>query len=563
MRSITIYPADVGGNKLIASFAFDRQLVALVKACPGAEWDHKAQVWKLPGGPETLVYLRDHKSPDVALSIDAATRERFRAQMAALQSARLVREAGDSAIDFAFRTKPYAHQRAGLDFLVRLGGGALLWEMGLGKTKTAIDYVEYLAATYSHPIRVLVIAPNTVVRNWQNEIELHAGHHDYLTLTGMPIPVRVKKLGLARYSLVNCEALSHKSFAIAAADQAWDVVIVDESTRFKTPSAERTKALHRIGAKAAHRIILTGTPITGNASDAWSQFEFVTPGVFGSYWRFRDQFLELDWFKSEKGIKEGMTQELADRIGRRSYRVLKSQVLDLPPKVYSDRVVELAGSQLAAYRQMRDQLRVEIENLPRLETANVLTMLLRLTQITAGMVGQGDAHAYTWLPDNAKVQELDHLLNEELRGEQVVIFGLYQRELQELANRFTQSAGQLLPIIYGPTPEHHRHELIEQFQAGTRRLLFAQIRTGGIGINLTAARTAIYYSRSWSNEEYLQSQDRLHRIGQTGTVSILHLVARDTVDEQIAKALAAKQSLADTLTGDGARRLIRDVLGGR
>jgi SNF2 family DNA or RNA helicase len=211
---------------------------------------------------------------------------------------------------------------------------------------------------------------------------------------------------------------------------------------------------------------------------------------------------------------------------------------------------------------MKEDLRVQIEGMEGASAFNILTVLLRLTQITAGLVGENDK--YTWLDkDNAKLAELDNLLNDELAGEQVVVFGTYQRELEKLAERFGTVGlheGDYLPIVYGPTPERVRHTIIEDFQAGRRRLLFAQQRTGGIGITLTAAKTAIYYTRSWSLEEYLQSQDRLHRIGQTGTVSILHLIAKGSIDEEIAKALRGKQTLADQLTGDDARRIARDLL---
>jgi SNF2 family DNA or RNA helicase len=149
---------------------------------------------------------------------------------------------------------------------------------------------------------------------------------------------------------------------------------------------------------------------------------------------------------------------------------------------------------------------------------------------------------------------------DELGDEPVVVFGIYHEELEALAGRYSvnQPAD---AIIYGPTPEKRRQQLIDDFQAGNIRRLFVQSRTGGIGINLTAARTAIYHTRSWSLEEYLQSQDRLHRIGQTGTVTIVHLVAEDTVDVAIAKALRTKRNLADDLTGDLARSLAREALG--
>lgn len=568
MTTLRLYDHDAAGTRLVAAGPYLAN--EFIKTIPGREWNAKAKLWLIPGTPETLIYIRDHKPPTMALEIADTTKTRFRTQVSALHAAREVREAGNATIDHRWVTQPYAHQRAGLAFLAHLGSGALLWEMGLGKTKTAIDYAEWLAANKRNEmlgdIRVLVIAPNTVARNWAAEIWQHAGHADHVLLTGMTMSRRLHLLGTARYSIVNTEALSTDAFRDAAASRAWDLVIVDESTRFKTHNSKRTKALHKIGKRAVHRVILTGTPITGSAGDAWGQFEFVQPGVFGTWYRFVDDFLELDWFKRPTGAaKPGRDDELTQRIGRRSYRVLKREVLDLPPKVYQQRTVELAGDQLAAYRQMRDELRVEIANMERVTVSNVLTVLLRLTQITSGLVGKGDA--YTWIPDNAKVTELDVLLNDELRGEQVVIFGQYQRELEALAQRYmgpeSQPAGRFPGgIIYGPTPEKVRHELIEQFQAGTRRLLFCQQRTGGIGITLTAAQTAVFYSRSWSLEEWLQAQDRLHRIGQTGTVSIVSLVAAKTVDEQISAALRDKQSMADVLTGDRLRKLVEAVLGG-
>ena len=539
-----------------AIFPPDPELISLIKAVPGRKWNPTQRVWDIPSTPETIEGLkRAALHYDVQILADEQVRDNHARQLAALSHANSARERGDSEMKFDYVTQPYGHQRAGLEFLAHLGGGALLWEMGTGKTKTAIDYCEWLALQSDGPadaISVLVICPNTVKRSWASEIEKHADHSSYVV---------DKPIGSARYTIVNCEKLSLKSTLAPIAEREWDVVICDESSRFKNPTANRTKALHKL--KAHHRLILTGTPITGKPEDAWAQFQFVAPGLLGSWWSFRDRYLALDYFKHPVGIKPGMAGELKSLIGSRSYRVLKQDVLDLPPKVYADRIVEMTGVQKTAYAQMKNDLRVQIEGMEGASAFNILTVLLRLTQITAGLVGENDR--YTWLDkDNAKLAELDNLLNDELAGEQVVIFGNYQRELEALARRYTHtkdSRGDYdWPILYGPTPEKRRGEIIADFQAGSRRLLFAQQRTGGIGITLTAAKTAIYYTRSWSLEEYLQSQDRLHRIGQTGTVSILHLIAKGSIDEEIAKALRGKQTLADQLTGDDARRIARDLL---
>jgi SNF2 family DNA or RNA helicase len=572
------YSAD--RQTIVAAYPYSPQVNAAVKDIPGRIYNPERKQWSFPVDPGNVLAFREALvrlgwgltiSDDLKDELNRIYRDR--------RDAASIRTAGDSDLAFDYHTTPYAHQRAGLAFLAKLGGGALFWEMGLGKTKTAIDYAELLerqlmqsisAADYSKsqafsPLRVLVICPNTVKRTWATEIEKHAGHSDYV-IPSRSMEHRITELGTARYTIVNCEALSLAPLNKAIVAYPWDLVIVDESTRFKSPKANRTKMLHKM--HPAHRIVLTGTPITGKPEDAWSQLEFVSPGLFGkSFWAFTDRYLKKDWFGAIVGLKEDNAPELKSRIDAVSYRILKDQVLDLPPKVYSDRRVTMDGDQRRAYNQMRDELRIEIDALTEVRAANILTMLLRLTQVTAGLVGTS-LQGYTWLGEkSAKVRELDELLNDELRGEQVVIFGQYQRELEELARRYaggpeTGAFGAWQPpIIYGPTPEPVRADLVNQFQAGQRRLLFVQSRTGGIGITLTAAQTAIYHTRSWSLEEYLQSQDRLHRIGQTGTVSIIHLRAEDSIDDDIADALTDKQQLADHLTGDTARKLAARILG--
>lgn len=561
-------------NVVIVRFPYAPAVTAVVRDVPGREFKPAYKLWVIPGTPENVMLLKQRLAQiGWQLSIEPDLRRDLNEQYRKVADAAAVRLAGDSDIEFDYLTEPYAHQRAGLAFLARLGSGALFWEMGLGKTKTAIDYAEYLARggeleEYHQAaigLRVLVICPNTVKRNWGDEIHKHAGHDDFIIPAGT-IPKRITQLGLARYTIINVETMSIAKMADAVIAAKWNLVIADESTRFKTPAAKRTKAFHKLGKIVPRRVILTGTPITGAPQDAWSQLEFVQPGIFGSsFWAFTDRYLKKDFFGNVIGLKPESADDLKARIDSRGYRILKDQVLDLPPKVYVDRRVEMSGEQRRAYNQMRDELRIEIEGMEEVRAANILTVLLRLTQVTAGLIGQGTE--YRFLEDGAKVMELDHLLNEELQHQPVVVFGLYQRELEALAARYAGPLDRVAsnthlvpPIIYGPTPEKVRHQLIEQFQAGQRRLLFVQSRTGGIGITLTKAQNAIYYTRGWSLEEYLQSQDRLHRIGQTGTVNIIHLVAEDSIDDDIARALAEKQTLSDHLTGDTARKLALSIL---
>lgn len=551
IRTVAFLPCPWDRARVVIRFSYDEELVALVKMVPGREWDRTRRVWTIPRIPEHVRWLQARLPRNIALSVDPTLAVELLGQEKAVSDAAAYRKAGDAEIEWPLLSVPYAHQKAGLAFLARLGSGALLWEMGLGKTAAAIAFCEW-GTTMG---RVLVICPNTVKRNWKAEVIKHTGA-DHANVLDGPVKKRIEQLATWPYTIINCEAMSIPAMASAVQAIEWDVVIVDESTRFKSPTAKRTKALHKVRAK--HRIILTGTPITNSAEDAWAQMHFVTPGLLGSWWSFVDRYLVRNpWTKAIEGVKPAMQTDLANKIGTRSYRILKSEVLDLPPKVYEDREVELSPVQKRAYTAMKEDLRTLFEG-QEIAAYNVLTQLLRLTQITAGMIGEGDRYAWLGVTENAKLAALDELLNDDLRGQQVVVFGLYQRELQELSKRY---AGDTSGILYGPTPEKQRAVAIEDFQQGRRQYLFAQSRTGGIGINLTAAQYAVYYTRGWSLEEYLQSQDRLHRIGQHGTVTIVHLNAKGTVDDQIAKALASKQNLADALTGDAARRLVAEVIG--
>ena len=548
------------GHQLAATFAFDPAMISIIRDVPGRKWDPKRKIWTIPDNPEAVHALKNRlERAGHTIRITPDVRDYLNAEWNAARQAQAIRDAGDHHdIEWPLATQPYAHQRAGLGFLNALGGGALLWEMGLGKTLAAIAYAENLARSLAAFQRVLVICPNTVRRSvWAQQIEEHAGHRDYVVPDG-PYTRRLPLVASRRYTILNTEALSHPAMQKRLMEFEWDLVIVDESTRFKGPRAARTKALLKIRAK--RRIAMTGTPLTNTPEDLWSQLEFVAPGIFGSWFGFRDRYLMIDHWGSVEGVNPHTASELRQKLDSRSYRILKEQVLDLPPKVYSDRIVTLTDEQRKQYNLMRDELRAAYSE-GEIEAYNVLTQLLRLTQITSGFVGERGR--YDWIEGNAKERELAALLD-EIGDEPAVVFGLYQKELEELYRRFHDipfDADDTPAIIYGPTRESDRERLIREFQAGQRKRLFIQSRTGGLGITLTAARTAIYYTRGWSLEDYLQSQDRLHRIGQTGTVTIVHLIAEKTVDEEIAKTLRSKQATADDLTGDDARRLVRTVLG--
>ena len=561
------------------AFPYDPDLINAVKRLPGRTWNKRRKRWMVPASPAALDAIRAMaKQANLPLSInpaDVATIEQERkanAQAAYIATTDKIPDA--ATLDFPHKTTPYQHQEAGLAFLATTKHGGLFWEMGLGKTKTAIDYAVWLDMQPGpHRVggsKVLIVTPNTVVDNWGAEIEKHAGSgYEYdLLRAPMTLVQRATKVGTKMFSVVNTEVMSQGPLASRILEIDWDLVIIDESQRFKNPRAHRTKRMLKVQAK--RRVILTGTPLTNSPQDLWAQLTFLRPGILGSWWSFQQEYLFKDRFGNVLGLRSGAEDKLTGKMASVGYRRTKSEVLDLPEKVYEDRHIEMSTEQARHYASMRDELQMTIndpgaglhDSGPGTIVAHsILTQLLRLTQITAGLYGEGDD--YMWDEKSPKLLELDEILNNDLGGKQVVVFGMYRRELEELGARYEghpDGSAFHNGIIYGGVKPADRQLMINQFQDGQRRLLFVQAHSGGIGINLTAAQTAIYYTRGWSLEDYLQSQDRLHRIGQQGTVNIIHLVAKGTIDENIAKALADKSDLSRRITGDAARELAADVL---
>jgi SNF2 family DNA or RNA helicase len=462
-----------------------------------------------------------------------------------------VKRAGTADIDgFEFITDPWPHQRAAVAIAASVPGYGLWWEMGTGKTKAAIDTARYLDAK-----RVLVICPNEITYNWRREIRQHAGEEATI-LEGPLAERRALLLGrpqrLCRFVILNVEAVA--PLVDALCNGSWDVVIVDEATRFKNPKAKRTQALKALAPHAKHRMILTGTPVTHSLLDLYAPLDFLYPGILGHFQYFKFRYFDPMWnryhARFELVPRPDTIDELLGIIDHVTYRVTKKQVLpDLPEKLPPQYMeVTLAGEQALAYQRMDHTFRAWVRTIKNedlmAEAKIVLTKMMRLSEITSGFLRSEDGLTH-WFPNHAKVQVVDELVADLAPGK-VVIFCQWRPECEFYAERY-ESEGAAL--IYGDMQPRDRDAIVNAFQTeSSPRILVCQEGSGGIGINLTAAATCIYTSRSYSLEQYLQSQDRLHRAGQKQEVNIIIVQARDTIDEDIDSVLTGKKSIADLVT---------------
>ena len=331
---------------------------------------------------------------------------------------------------------------------------------------------------------------------------------------------------------------------------------IDESTTIKNPTAKRTKNILTIGDLAKYRRILTGSPVTKSPLDLYSQCDFLDPNHLGhqSYYSFRSRYAHMvdRNFGGRRVQIVGSYRrlgELSDLLDAFSYRVLKEDCLDLPEKVFTKRFVELSKEQDKAYRQMKEMALAMLDDGKLMSTVNVMTQLMRLHQITCGHF-KADDGTITHLKNN-RIDTLMELLDET--DGKVIIWANYVEDIKSIVQSLKKAYGDASTVEYhGSVDPRVRQENIALFHEknGPTRYFVGNAQTGGYGITLTAANTVVYYSNSYDLEKRLQSEDRAHRIGQTGSVTYVDLIAEKTIDERIVKSLRDKIDIANEIMGE-------------
>jgi len=470
-------------------------------------------------------------------------------------------------MNYKFKTKPYAHQLTALEKSWNKENFAYFMEMGTGKTKVLIDNVAMLYDKGKID-SALIIAPKGVVKTWyEQELPTHLPDHiENVSVLWQPNITKTQQEKLdslfeidsALHILVmNVEALSTEKgvkFATKFINSHKTLMAIDESTTIKTPTARRTKNIIKIGLNAKYKRIMTGSPITKNPLDLYTQCEFLDPWLldFSSYYAFRNRYAEMKTMhihgRSIQVVDKFQNLgELSDTVKQFSYRVLKEDCLDLPPKVFIKRHVTLTADQQRIYKQMKDQA-LAVLNGKVTTTMTVLTQLMRLHQITCGYVAADDGT--TQHVESNRLNELMSIL-EDTEGK-VIIWANYQLSVSDIMKALTKKYGANSFVhYYGLTPQEDRQDNIRKFQNDPKcRFIIGTPQTGGYGITLTQANTVIYYSNGYDLEKRLQSEDRAHRIGQKKTVTYIDLITEDTIDEKIVEALRKKIDIASQVMGE-------------
>ena len=479
-------------------------------------------------------------------------------------------------MDYKFKTKPFEHQLDALKESWNKENFAYFMEMGTGKSKVLLDNAAMLYDK-GDINSILIIAPKGVYKNWyDSEIPTHLPDHierNIVLWKTSDASVKQQKVlntlfkpgSDFRILIMNVEAFSSGKGAQFAykflSAHPKSMVAIDEATTIKTPTTNRTKNIIKLRDMCKYRRILTGSPVTKSPLDLYSQCEFLDPWLLGhqSYYTFKARYAVTRKIPTPYGRQTEIVigyrnlGELSEKIQPFSKRILKEDCLDLPEKTYVKHYVELTDEQKKVYNQMKQEAIAFLDGKMQ-SSATVMTQLMRLHQITCGHFTADDG-----IIKDLPCSRLTELMNilENIEGKSI-IWSHYTHDVKRIIEKIKQVYGENSVVDYfGETDTETRSKNIKKFQTDDNcRFFVGTTHTGGYGITLTAGSNMIYFSNGYDLEKRQQSEARIDRIGQTKKMTYIDIMAQDTVDERIVKALRSKVNVANKIMNEDFREWI-------
>jgi SWI/SNF-related matrix-associated actin-dependent regulator 1 of chromatin subfamily A len=456
----------------------------------------------------------------------------------------------------------FPHQRVAVQWLQETPYAFLGDDMGLGKTLSVLSYFTALRATSQFQL-LLVVCPNSLSRNWAREGQMWFPELKVSVLSGDKASkawaLRLLATGgiesdvlVVNYEAVRLEYVTPELEKIVTARTT--LLCLDESQRIKNPTAKTFKALNQIAPCCNRRVLLSGTPTPKDVSDLWAQMRILDGGerLGRSFYKWLSQVAELGTEYSQYAVKSFHEAEVAESVHRAHEIMLrrrKERVVNLPAKTFSIREVELTGSQAERYEEIREGLILRMRSLSGeqfvREITNILEEYLRAVQVSSNprLIDP------EWKGEPAKFLELDEIVREVVheQGQKIVVWTNYLGNVRELCERYKEFGA---APFSGEVSAAEREATVRRFQEGNDlSILVAVPAAGGVGITLTAAQTAVYLDKTWNAEHWMQSVDRIHRIGQRGTVNVISLLGCK-VDEIIHWNLRRKEQGQARVLGD-------------
>jgi SNF2 family DNA or RNA helicase len=474
---------------------------------------------------------------------------------------------------FDYVGTPWAHQLEALERSKDLRDFALLFDVGTGKSYTAILIARQKMVQHKKALRTFVVCPPIVVKNWQKEWKAHSHLKDeqILCLTGtgkQRLKLLAEKGDKAVVIITNYQSLTLMPELLTALKK-WkpDIMIADEAHRCKTHNSKTCLKTAELSAHAKYRLILTGTPVLNTPMDLFGQYLVLDNGeTFGqNFFSFRAEYFYDENHKMPSHIhfpkwksRPGTEVKLAYKISSSSMSVKKSECLDLPPYIREVIGVELTPSQRKIYKEMAEDFVTYVDGKACVARL-ALTKMLRLLQITTGFVPvegeDGEGRTICSFKDNPRIKVLRELLTDIEPGGKVIVWASFKQNYLDIA-ALCKSMELPYVEVHGDISQKDKEKAVKAFQEDQDiRVFIGNQGAGGIGINLIEAPSSVFYSRNFSLEQDLQAEARNYRGGSEihARITRYDLVAENTIDEVVAERLAMKQAISNSIIGELAR----------
>lgn len=449
--------------------------------------------------------------------------------------------------DYLSRTKPFEHQMESFNYALTHNKFLLGDEQGLGKTKQALD----IAVARKHKMRhcLIVCGVNNLKWNWYKEVEIHTNEKAHIlgsrvnrkgkTVIGSSAErlADLKQIHDEYFLITNIETLRDKSIQSQIKKMCSDgiigMTIIDEIHKCKNSQSKQGKAIHCCC--SYYRLALTGTPLMNNPVDLYNVLKWLEVENH-SLTYFKNLYCEMGGFGGYEIIGYKNLDQLENSLNKNMLRRRKEEVLDLPPKIYTDELLDLDSSQDKLYRDVTNQIIEDIDRIMLLP--NPLTELIRLRQVTSNPNILSSKNI-----TNVKYDRILDIL--ESTTDKVIIFSNWTKVINPLYIKLS-SLGYNPALVTGESKDPILE--MNKFQSdNTCKVILGTTPALGTGYTLTAANTVIFIDEPWSKAIKDQAEDRCHRIGTKGTVNIITLICKDTIDERIHQIIKDKGELSDRI----------------
>lgn len=543
-----------GARGFQATFPYSEADVKTIRKCLGFAWEKKKRAW-VSEGPEVLVDME-------RLGI------KVRPTNAAIQRLHAFYQNLNAAIEAHALSAPdeeYGFQQIGTQVLLAQKRGIIADEMGLGKTKQSLDalYKNVADALASEsPSNSLIVVLKTKVWDWPEELQ--RWHPDLPVLVLPDAPAKRKKFWdewNGETVVINYEKLILGDWP---AKTRWNTVIVDEATYVKNHQASRSRALKREIDRAENAYLITGTPIEIRLEELYGLFRLIRPSVFGSFPRFRDEHLTTDILGNVTGARRETLPLLHERIAPWIIRRTKGDdTVKLPPKVYVTENIEMSAVERDQYQDLLVHFDEWLEEQGQdLIQANALVQLLRLQQFTSSpellpdVEREDDDIAHSSVPwRGTKFLTLQNILADW--DGQALVF-----------TRFSTMANYLVKWLHAHpealisgdiTSAKVRKQRVDRFNRGELGKVLISTDAGAHGLNIQSADLVVQYDQLWNPAKMQQREDRIHRIGQTKSVTVMDLIVLETIDEGMKRTATQRAEFAESVYDGAEDAILRKI----